>query len=283
MERAWGEVSRAVYAALRRRGANHETAEDIVQDTAFRLLTKGARYDDSDGLARFAHHVAHDLWIDDVRKRSRRVALDATLPTQQHTDEAVLVEDRIVALQAWRQLSERDQLALTATPSENADPQGYVRKHRARRRLVQLLAAMSAVVAFAGTRLRNAAAHKALLATLALAAVSPLALASPPGGSPVGQPSHAVGLADNSARATGPGHAVLPERSSPKSVSERAGVPPLMPSLQIPLVDVPVLAIPDPTGSWPDRSRPNEGLACPAEVERLDPACVDSEALLPAP
>jgi DNA-directed RNA polymerase specialized sigma24 family protein len=60
----WLHVKTQVYSFLRRRGARHEDAEDIVQNLALALATRSTRYDNVES---WAMSTAHNLYRELVR------------------------------------------------------------------------------------------------------------------------------------------------------------------------------------------------------------------------
>jgi len=145
LEDAWPAVADVVAAMLRRRGVDPWLVDDLVQETAVRVLAREAGYETTGDLRRFACVVAWRLAIDDSRAARHR---NATLVDEHAcaTDVAREVETRetlAAVARGFRQLSPADQAALLTTEVVPADRRTSVRlavrRHRARTRLLALV------------------------------------------------------------------------------------------------------------------------------------------------
>lgn len=135
----WPKVSLEVYRRLRRRGASHEIAEDIVQDVALKILSKGVVYTDAADLTRFAHHAARQRWIDLMRQRDLRQTTGVATIDAHSQDVAQTVVESLTARRALRLMRDRDRAALFGATAASD-----VLRHRARRRLDHLWQSLGA-------------------------------------------------------------------------------------------------------------------------------------------
>lgn len=176
----WPEVSHRLAKLLTSRGAPRDVVDDVVQETAARVLARGIVFDDAMDLMRWAVPVALNLLVDNAR-----AAAKVTPVTEDHDAPVADVADLVAhrdrlgrVLGAVRQLSPADRAAL-ATPTEvPADRREAVklavRRHRARRRLLALVDGVAAFAALLGAWLRRSRSSAAT-ATVAIAA-APMAL-----------------------------------------------------------------------------------------------------------
>lgn len=128
-------------AALRKRGASSEVAEDLTQEVAERLLRRVGPFPSDEDERRWCHRVANNLLIDSYRRGTR--ISGAPLPDVRDSidvETAVLARLHLDAVaRALPMLSVIEQMSLGG--SSNADPQlsgGAMRRLRARRRLETL-------------------------------------------------------------------------------------------------------------------------------------------------
>ncbi len=176
----WLEVSRRVYASLRRRGVPHETAEDIVQDVALRLLDKNIEFVNGPDLARFAHRVAHDLSIDVRRRANRRQTTPSAEVDRDCADDAEAVVESLTARRAWTLLPRVDQVALLAADERPASSVEYGRRFRARARLAGILASLEGWLVWLLRKVRRPAPRLALASVTVAALWIVLECATPP-------------------------------------------------------------------------------------------------------
>lgn len=143
-ETAWIAVQPRLEAALRRWGADADTAADVGQDVAERAWRSGVLFDSPDDLLRWSYTVGRNLLTDQRRRRARQPEPLAAWATPSAEDEAIstLEVRRLVA--SFGALSDRDRRAIL--PSSAAlDGAERVRRHRARARFAKLIAAFAAV------------------------------------------------------------------------------------------------------------------------------------------
>jgi hypothetical protein len=120
-----------------------------VQEVACKLVKKRVPFIDAEDLLRFAHHAARCLWIDNMRTSGRRqIVLTADDDDFVSRDDADAVLDRLNAVRAWQTLSVTDRTVLMRTDDAAAEPQEYVRRHRARGRLARALEGLAAWLAW---------------------------------------------------------------------------------------------------------------------------------------
>jgi DNA-directed RNA polymerase specialized sigma24 family protein len=169
----WPEVSRRLTRLLASRGAAHDVTDDIVQEVAARVLSRGIVFEDAADLMRWTVPVALNLLVDHARA-TKRVAVggdvDTTVPD---IADVVVDRDRLGrVLGAVAQLSDGDRAALVASGLPAADRRESVRlavrRHRARRRLLAIVDGAAGIAAWLGLRLRRARGG-ALTASVALA------------------------------------------------------------------------------------------------------------------
>src|SRR5689334_1726402 len=104
-ERAWADVGDRVFGLLRSRGIDRATSEDIVQETAARVLERVVPYESNDDLFRWAAVVAWRLAIDDARRR-RRLPVEVVPDRQSPIDVEREVEGRAHLSELGRRLAE---------------------------------------------------------------------------------------------------------------------------------------------------------------------------------
>jgi DNA-directed RNA polymerase specialized sigma24 family protein len=143
----WPEVAARLRSMLRRRGVRHHDIDEIVQETATRVITSAVPYADADDLFRWASVVGGRLAID-LRRRGARLSGEE-LPDRADTiDVADAAEHRVVlgaVRNRLRELSSRDQEVLLSSlhdepaSSRRESVRMAVARHRARNRLRVLL------------------------------------------------------------------------------------------------------------------------------------------------
>lgn len=128
-------------AALRRRGASSEVAEDLTQEVAERLLRRVGPFPSDEDERRWCHRVANNLLIDSYR-RGTRISGTPVPDVRDSIDVETAVLARLhldAVARALPMLSVTEHAWLA--DSSNADPQisaGAMRRLRARRRLETL-------------------------------------------------------------------------------------------------------------------------------------------------
>ncbi len=137
----WTPLRRELMAALRKRGASSEVAEDLTQEVAERLLRRVGPFPSDEDERRWCHRVASNLLIDSYRRGTRTSG--APVPDVRDSidvETAVLARLHLDAVaRALPMLSVTEQVSLAG--SSNADPRlsgGAMRRLRARRRLETL-------------------------------------------------------------------------------------------------------------------------------------------------
>src|SRR5437764_13282109 len=68
---AWPSIVPRLTGFLRRRGAGTAEIDDLIQDTAIRVLQARPAYDTSDDLWPWVATAARRLWIDRLRRRDQ--------------------------------------------------------------------------------------------------------------------------------------------------------------------------------------------------------------------
>lgn len=181
--RALDDVWRTVEPRLRRyllaRRVPAADVDDVVQEVALRVLVHGPDYDGADDLLPWCITVARNVATDAVRAGARRAPADLT-PDVPAADD---VEGQVAArlelertLAALKTLTFPEQRAIVEgldqsrpSPDRTTSVRLAVRRHRARQRLLALLAAIAAWAWGSPRRLRP---------TTVIMAAGPLALAA---------------------------------------------------------------------------------------------------------
>lgn len=128
-----------LYRRLRRAGASHDIAEDLIQDIATKALAKKIAPGD---LLRWGTHVGRQLLIDERRLARRRPAAALHDDHAAEEDAATTAVLAVDAARAWLRLEARDREAL----QDDELPNLYVRRFRARAGLARLLGAVMGVL-----------------------------------------------------------------------------------------------------------------------------------------
>ncbi|HET6793693.1 MAG TPA: sigma-70 family RNA polymerase sigma factor [Acidimicrobiales bacterium] len=231
----WDEVAGRLTAYLRRRGVDHHSAEDAVQEAASEAVCRGVAFSGADDLFAWTSRVAYRKAVGQYRKRSRT---DLT-PDVGEGPAADDVQDRAGARMALDLLREAvaglepaDRALLGLSGAVDDPPPGLtagaekVRRHRLRKRLLVAVDSVLGLLFWLGRRLKRPAPRAGLAAaglTLA-AAVVPLVLSGPdpsPGPSAGGRsgPGHQLHV-DAVLRPSSPAEAP-PNRAGPTSSSGR--------------------------------------------------------------
>ncbi|TML42708.1 MAG: hypothetical protein E6G27_03585 [Actinobacteria bacterium] len=177
LEEVWPEVSARLSGVLRRR-LDAATVEDIVQETALRVVRSQVAFSSADDLLRWATRVGKNLAVD-IRRRRRFI--DAVpVPEQAGPHNVAAVVDHRITLDAvsaaMKRLSEVDRSAILTTPpsrSRHESNRQYAARHRARSHLRALLQGLVAVAGLLARRLRPTLRSQVLLAA---AVIFPVAL-----------------------------------------------------------------------------------------------------------
>jgi len=187
-EAVWSDVSPRLRRFLATRCVNPADIDDVVQETAERVLARRVAYTSADNLFSWCCTVAWRLAITLHRRRARMagppeadvVASDDVAATVELRDELATVAS------VFPLLSVLDRAAITSTvePSDRREAVKLaVRRHRARMRLMALVdAAVAIVVGLARRVLPNARRSVAVSAATALPILVIAALAFPSSG-----------------------------------------------------------------------------------------------------
>ena len=105
--------SKIYHLAYRMLGNAHE-AEDVVQETFLRVYTNLGRYDPAQKFSTWIYRIGTNLCIDNLRKRKRKMSLDANMFDSEGTDgydmlpagEEELPETKLVISETQRQVRE---------------------------------------------------------------------------------------------------------------------------------------------------------------------------------
>lgn len=176
MDDVWPAVAAQLKAMLRHRGVDAATAEDVVQETAVRVLRHRVTFVDADDLFRWTAVVAWRLAID-VRREAGRLDVGPLPERQSNVNVALAVEHRS-ALEAvgrgLQALSEADRGAILA-PLRTEHPGGdraqaaaaAVRRHRARTRLLAATKGFLGVLGWLAVPRRHGVSRRAVAAAAA--------------------------------------------------------------------------------------------------------------------
>ena len=296
-------------AMLRRRGVSPDTCEDVVQETAARVLTSGVGYVDAADLFRWASTVARRVYVDMLRK-DKRLDFEPPPDTASPVDVHLATEERIALAEvrrAFKRLSPRDREAILSgfalhdgasnrVLSRKEAVKLNVQRHRARERLRSLLSGvggLGGLVVWLGRRwprVRTSVAIGLAVPVLCLSVL--LAYPSLPG-KPTRLPSVTTD-ADESAR-----HSATPARRDTEMSPGAAASPIALGEAKVSghskvassaATSVTRIEQPTPVGQpvWVQRreSQPTDHLAC-AFVDYHNVACIDQPGIdtsaLPTP
>ena len=276
---AWPQVAHRVVATLMRRGVDHASAEDAVQEAVLRALDRNVPFDEPQDLVPWLTTVAWRVAIDQRRKQ-RLVdgEVPRSLPT--NTDVATEVEDRraVNAVAAcWSQLSGTEREALLAdVPCDPRDQLRLrVRRHRARRHLAALIEGLLAAWLWLRRRPRAPVGMVAAMGSVVVAGSWMLhdATEQLPGGVTRDRAHHQV---DHNAAFPAPVAAAetLDVPTAPR-LSTRAAIDRSDRAADLPRVRQP---LPEPLGPgavWGRPEEPGDHLAC-VGTTLLGNTCVDS-------
>ncbi|MEY2451306.1 MAG: hypothetical protein QOD92_880 [Acidimicrobiaceae bacterium] len=300
----WPEVATRLQSMLRRRGVRHHDIDEIIQETATRVISGRVTYVDADDLFRWASVVGGRLAID-LRRRGARLSTEE-LPDRADTIDVATAAEHRVVLHAVRtrlpELSERDQAALLSSfddeppTSRRESVRVAVARHRARSRLRLLLDGLagSAVLGWLRrNRLWSAPVEAISYAAVPAAACVMITVCAWSGAAQ----SSASAVASNARSAPVAATYVAaveeptPTLSTGESHDTRPPPPPPPPSPSAPngpAVDGPYIVVEDPTGEQNRAGfRPGQAsdpLWCVTAPSLSGPEtrCVDSPVPLPA-
>lgn len=155
LDEAWPETADRLAEMLRKRGVARAHIEDVVQETAVRVVENSVVFSDTEDLLRWANVVAWRIALDARRRKKLPIDPEASLDTQPaaedvaHAALARYTVDKLAT--AFGALTPREQQALSvigtdSTGSRKADVRLNVRRLRARARLRGLMDGLAGVV-----------------------------------------------------------------------------------------------------------------------------------------
>ena len=106
----------SLYRYLLRRGLNHDAAEDVFQDVWSKIIKSRSNYRPTAKFTTFLYRVAHNCFIDHIRRNKRHLAESSTDPdlSANPTDEPDLIAEKSLA-------RNRLDAALLTLPDEQRD------------------------------------------------------------------------------------------------------------------------------------------------------------------
>ena len=106
----------SLYRYLLRRGLNHDAAEDVFQDVWSKIIKSRSNYRPTAKFTTFLYRVAHNCFIDHIRRNKRHLAESRTDPnlSANPTDEPDLIAEKSLA-------RNRLDAALLTLPDEQRD------------------------------------------------------------------------------------------------------------------------------------------------------------------
>lgn len=297
LEDIWSDVDSRLAAMLRRRGVAPHDVEEVVQETATRVITSGVTYSSGDDLFRWAAVVGWRLALD--RKRAERRLTGEPVPERRAADDVGrIVENRVVLAEVGRQmglLSEKDRQALLSSVGDNGgltrqeSVRQSVARHRARNRLRALLQGLVAVLPWVWAHRRVARPGRWQLAAVSLpligaALMSPLVHTQESNNPPAAVVTTSLPTVSETRRLEAPAVAAPVHPARPAATTRARTVPRggnngpasvLSPAPTLPGVDA---IVPTPRGDTGGRLRPGqdgEPMLC-VKVRREVMECVDS-------
>lgn len=268
IELVWNEVADRLHKTLLGRGVSHELAEDVIQETAVRVMERHVGFTDANDLFRWSSVVARHLAIDAARREARRCDLPAEMEsTVDVADEAIGRWWFDAVRRGLQQLSDTERAAIL-TPGAADDRQGAVRlavrRHRARRHLLLIAQSLGIASAWSTHRVRQTLRGAGgVMATVSAAIV--LMVATQPHGPSPSAPPVAVPL-----RAAAPAEPRQGTSGAPPvamGAPARVSIPAVLSGAVAPRSTVPSIRVPveSPTGSGDVGVRPkgpDDALAC---------------------
>ena len=261
----WPAVAPRLHRMLRRRGVDAATAEDVVQETALRVLRTGVAFTGADDLFRWASVVGWRLAVDTRRRESR--SDPGPVPDRPSPVNVALAVEQRTALEAvgrgLRSLSDSDRSAILGPVGDSGPPLTRqqsvllaVRRHRARSRLLLLTKGLLGAAGWLAVRRRTTpmprsglvaaiGAPVALVAFVLLPSVGPpsgvdLPLAPPTASGPVAPVTTIARVAPAPEVEAPPAAVAAP--SSPPAVTAPPAPPAAEPATTV------QIAVPDPLG-----------------------------------
>jgi len=172
--RVWTDVAPRLQRFLTARAVNPADIDDVIQETAERVLARDIAYRDADDLFTWCRTVAWRLAITLRRRRARIAttdeAADAVIAMAAADDVAMTVELRqelATVASVFPLLSEHDRAAIVSDAVAEDRREAVklaVRRHRARVRLLALVDAAVAILVGVGRRLAQPARRTIALA-----------------------------------------------------------------------------------------------------------------------
>lgn len=176
---AWPDVEAPLRRYLRSLGISGDNCDDLVQETAARVLRGRMVFADTADLRRYCFRIARNLRVDESRRQAR-YSTDSDLSAMAstaHADELVRVEDRHLlrtVAEYFRHLTPVQQEALLASSEGLTSAERNrlaVARFRARTRLAKMVGPLAGVISAVAVRIRQftrSAARPVALAPLAL-------------------------------------------------------------------------------------------------------------------
>ncbi|MEY2421961.1 MAG: hypothetical protein QOI95_2028 [Acidimicrobiaceae bacterium] len=299
LEFVWPEVAARLRSMLRRRGVRHHDIDEIVQETAARVISTGVRYDDADDLFRWASVVGGRLAID-LRRRGARLSEDE-LPDRADTVDVAMAAEHRVVLGAVRnrlpELSLRDQEVLLSSfhdepaATRRESVRVAVARHRARNRLRVLLDGLAGSAIFVWARRNRVWSAPVEAISYAVVPTAACLLITVGAWSGLGADRATAAAPSKSAAqiaavvsVSNPTLAPAPVPTAPSGSAPQSPPRPL----SGPVVQQPYVIIDDPTGETRAGVRPKQEtdhLWCVTSPSLSGPEtrCVDSPVTLPTP
>ena len=142
----WPQVRPRLLAYLVARGISPANADDVVQDVAERVIRHRIDFVDADDLLRWCVPVARHASIDQHRRTTRLVSIHSVADCAEADDLTETVGARLRlrrVMDGWGKLSSTDRETLVDAALDDAglalDSATRVRRHRARKRLLELV------------------------------------------------------------------------------------------------------------------------------------------------
>ncbi|HVE95203.1 MAG TPA: sigma-70 family RNA polymerase sigma factor [Acidimicrobiales bacterium] len=176
LDLVWDEVARRLHAMLAHRGVRREIAEDVVQETAVRIIEREVPFVDADDLFRWTAVVAWRLVIDAARRDGRLCDLPREITSNEDVASEAVGRWWLGAVRRGLQQLSPDERAAILDTGVHADRKTAVRtavrRHRARARLLTLAESLGVCIALvvrsASLRSRRGAATATLVAATAV-------------------------------------------------------------------------------------------------------------------
>jgi DNA-directed RNA polymerase specialized sigma24 family protein len=188
-EQAWPEVARRLRRMLERRFVPRAAVDDLIQETAARVVANDVQFEGVEDLLRWCNTVVWRLALNEAR-RSRHFA-DESYDRPASLSVADDAISRYTLAEVQRRLAD---LSSTELQALRVRPEGaaftraeatkwYVRRHRARARLVAMLDGLVGAIGWLVLRGRRSGPRAALAVPIAAAVLILLLLPSRQGGS----------------------------------------------------------------------------------------------------